>query len=220
MILRDAPSSGHPPATRHASQTPDTSRPVPGGLPSPGPARRQCAETTGPPPSLAHRQAVARTVHEAIEQLDIPSPWDLGQFISATAVQLGKPIRLRPYTEATPAERPCGMLLCQDTEDIVLYDSATSRYHMEQIILHEVGHIVLSHSTSAVDWIGQETTAQITPDIDPATVRTILGRTTFDDIQEYQAELFASLVLSQRPARTPRSSFISTFLTSWSGGPR
>lgn len=144
--------------------------------------------------------ADTRQVLAALEDLPIPTPWDLGGFISRLEEQRRRPIRVEPYpVEAKPREHLCGMWIRSEEADFIFYEPSTSQYHRQQIILHEIGHIVLQHHAPTPSaTTSSATMAQWMPDIDPATLIHVLGRTTFDSSQESQAELFASLVLLQQ----------------------
>jgi hypothetical protein len=80
----------------------------------------------------------------------------------------------------------------QDT-DVVLFDSATSALHKVNIIAHEFGHIVLGHtgtlrrpSTGPIfRWLGMDTAASV------------MWRTGFDDRDEHEAEVFATMVCAR-----------------------
>jgi len=144
--------------------------------------------------------ADTRQVLTALEELPIPNPWNLRDFLSRLQEQRRRPIRLEPYpVEAKPREHLCGMWVRSEDADFIFYEPSTSQYHRQQIILHEIGHIVLEHQTASLDAsTSSASLARWMPDIDPAALTHVLGRTTFDSSQESQAELFASLLLLQQ----------------------
>jgi hypothetical protein len=98
------------------------------------------------------------------------------------------PVRLRAFD-------PCGMWVVARNEDLVFYDKATTRAHQEHIIMHEVGHIISCHRGSGV--LDDANARLLFPHLDPALVRDMLMRATYDDVQEQEAEVTAYL-LSQR----------------------
>ena len=152
----------------------------------------------------------ARTV-EIAESLTIPAPWDLTALLHTVACGRGKPIRLIAHAGLASTGQTCGLWIGRAEDDIIVYDSATSEYHAEQIILHELGHILLGHSDGAA--MGSPAALeQLISDVPASTVRHMLGRSAFDDEQECQAELFASLVMSRRGPSTPQSRLVDTFL--------
>jgi Zn-dependent peptidase ImmA (M78 family) len=100
---------------------------------------------------------------------------------------------------------------CEDI-DFVLYDDATSAYHSEHIVLHELGHVLLGHGRRGPGAKDIEHLRSFFPRIDPGTVCHVLNRGGFDDRQEQEAELFASLVmLRKRSDKSPSSRLATTF---------
>jgi hypothetical protein len=131
--------------------------------------------------------------------LPIPVPWDRDQFVENMARLRGRPIRLIPTpTPAVPGS-PCGLWLKRDTDDVVVHEVGTSEYHMDQIVCHEIGHMVLGHDRPRISGptiaSHSELCTTLLPDLDPATVRGVLGRTDYGDAQERDAEMFASMLL-------------------------
>ena len=61
--------------------------------------------------------------------------------------------------------------------------------------MHELGHIISCHRGSGV--LDDASARQLFPNLDPALVRDMLMRSTYDDVQEREAEVIAYL-LSQR----------------------
>lgn len=130
----------------------------------------------------------------------IPSPWNRDRFLSALGEWRGRPIQLMPVGSAAlpgvwnPARgTPCGLWLDTEDADVIAYAEGTTDFHIDQIIGHEAGHMVLDHDAGAEGLTGLQ---QLLPDIDPATIRRVLGRSEFSDFQEDEAELFADLLLS------------------------
>jgi hypothetical protein len=159
----------------------------------------------------ANVDAGAERVCRLVGSLAIPAPWDLTALIDVVARDRGKPIRLIPYSGLSAAAQPCGMWIGRKTDDIIVYDDTTSGYHGEQIILHELGHLLLDHHDGPknADAVSMR---ELLPDIDPATVSHVLGRSAYDSEQESQAELFASLMMSQSRKTHRASRLLDTFL--------
>ena len=153
----------------------------------------------------------ALRVRQLIEELELPTPWDLQEFIDTIAEQRGKPIRLIPSPGWAGPGQPCGIWIGSSTEDLIMYDDTTSCYHVEQIILHELGHLLLEHNSNA-NLSDTLVIRELIPDIDPSSIDYVLGRTSYDDEQERQAELFASLMVIESRRGHTESKFLSTFL--------
>jgi hypothetical protein len=136
---------------------------------------------------------------EIARTLPIPVPWDRDLFVANLARMRGRPIRLVPTNTAAMTDSPCGLWITRDDDDLILHDTGTSAYHIDQIVCHEVGHMVLGHSRC--EKLGDEKARQIQlcvsllPDLDPATVHAILGRTSYPNDEERDAEMFASMLM-------------------------
>ncbi|MFJ5266752.1 secondary metabolite protein [Streptomyces sp. NPDC088387] len=84
----------------------------------------------------------------------------------------------------------------------VFYEARTSTLHQDHIIAHEFSHLLLGHHESQpLSPLGP---ALITT-VDPDTVQMVLGRTTYDEAKEREAELLASLLQRQIIDRWLRS---------------
>ena len=153
----------------------------------------------------------AERVHALVDSLTVPRPWDLRQLLDTVAGTRGRPIILLARTGLACANHPCGIWLERDNDDIIVYDDQTSNYHVEQIVLHELGHILLDHGAGGTSGKPETQFELMVPDIDPATVRRVLGRSIYDDESESQAELFASLVLSKAKKGLSATRFYTTF---------
>ncbi|MEU7745353.1 hypothetical protein [Nonomuraea sp. NPDC049158] len=130
-------------------------------------------------------------LEEIVERLEIPHPFDIVEFTHQVARARRRRIELRPVD--TAADGPSGMWLATDSVDFICYEQRTSRSHQEHIILHELGHMLCEHESAP---IAPDALLRILlPTLDPAMVRSVLGRTTYSEPQEHEAERFAMLVL-------------------------
>ncbi|WP_327116526.1 hypothetical protein OHB12_04835 [Nocardia sp. NBC_01730] len=130
----------------------------------------------------------------------VPSPWNRDRFLAALRAWRGRPIQLMPVESSALTDvwlpgrgAPCGLWLDTETADVIAYAAGTTSFHVDQILWHEVGHMVLNHNAGAGDLAGLQV---LLPHIDPATIRRVLGRSEFADGQEDEAEVFADLMLS------------------------
>lgn len=152
-------------------------------------------------------------------ELPIPVPWDLDVFIQNIAAQRGRPIHLIPTETAALAGSPCGLWLTRDNDDLILHEVGTSRYHAMQIVCHEIGHMMLGHGRTRAFGADREREIEmcqkVLPDIDPAAVNAVLGRTDFESDQERDAEMFASiLMIAAAEAADQQSMMRSVFFRS------
>ncbi|ORB82713.1 hypothetical protein B1987_01325 [Mycobacterium kansasii] len=147
--------------------------------------------------------ALARTLH-------IPVPWNRDVFIENLASQRGRPIRLLPTDTSAFTEGPCGVWLIRDDDDVILYDAETSDYHIDQIVCHEIGHMMLGHGlaqeTGTDRTLNSDAWLKVLPDIDLATVNAVLRRTAYASDQERDAEIFASVLMIAAAEANERSS--------------
>ena len=142
--------------------------------------------------------------------LPIPVPWDRDVFIGNLAEMRGRPITLIATDTASLSDSPCGLWLARDEDDLILHEAGTSDYHIDQIVGHEIGHMLLGHGriqdSGAVTARPGDLYHAILPDIDPATVRAVLGRSNYASDQERDAEMFASLLMIAAAEANERSS--------------
>lgn len=150
-------------------------------------------------------------------ELPIPVPWDRGKFIANIAALRGRPIRLVPTKTAVLGGGPCGLWLASDDEDVILHETGTSDYHIDQIVCHEICHMLLGHEQGRGGGVEQlalgRLVEELLPDIDPATVRAVLGRSDFRADLERDAEMFASMIMiAAAEGATKKSMVRSIFL--------
>ena len=124
-----------------------------------------------------------------VADLDIPRPFDLGRFLARLAIQRNRMIFLHPFTSGPGV--PCGLWLGTARADHIFHEEGTTPWHQTHITLHEVAHMLLGHG-------GKGGLARLlAPDVDPALVKLVLGRSTYTTAEEQDAETLASLILGQ-----------------------
>lgn len=133
-----------------------------------------------------------------IDRLEPPEPWHRMRFIESIAKARNRSITLMPVDATMLANSPCGLWLVREHDDIILYEDGTSEYHADQIILHELGHMLLGHDKSVGTSVKALMLTRLTPHLDSATVKAALGRSDYHDDQEREAEMFASLMMVRR----------------------
>ncbi|MEV6651990.1 hypothetical protein [Streptomyces sp. NPDC051219] len=162
----------------------------------------------------ARCEAVAAT-------LDIPRPFDLDVLCARIAAQRGRPLRLVALEGAPDGSMPCGVWVATSTADLIFYEPATSALHKLQIVLHELAHLLLGHGAPDAEQPayagrllgegagtgnpGTENAStenldeddDLDLDLDLEQVLHILGRTSYSDGEEKDAELLAT-ILSDR----------------------
>ncbi|MGW4057535.1 hypothetical protein ACWEGE_04615 [Amycolatopsis sp. NPDC004747] len=155
------------------------------------------------------RRRPARSLWQRARQVadgvSLPEPFEAGAFVAGLAAERGRPIELMPVS--APEGAPCGLLMSTERADYILYPTNTTALHRRHIVLHEVGHLLCGHVGSDSHAAGADGVAidaaagrQLMPNLSPELVRRVLGRTTYSEVEEREAELVASL-LAQRVAR-------------------
>ncbi|HET6285829.1 MAG TPA: DUF6545 domain-containing protein [Amycolatopsis sp.] len=158
------------------------------------------------------------TLHcqELLHNLDLRHPFDLNQFLEVLAEERGRRIQLIPG-QLNPGYLS-GMLICTADVDFIYYAQNMPAMQSRHTVIHEVGHLLLNHGTTdpnfekITDVTYGDAYRHLLPTLSPALVQRILGRTTFDSVQEREAELFASLLLSR--ITSPRARHVTRMRSS------
>ncbi|WP_305785980.1 hypothetical protein [Symbioplanes lichenis] len=145
----------------------------------------------------AVRRRCAALVRRLTRATGLPAPFELAAFLAAYSEHFsGRPIELLALA---PDEMPagvCGLWLAMAGRDVIGFPAGVGRTHRDHIVLHEVGHMLAGHTSISGP-------AALLPDLDPEMVRAVLGRSVYDDVQEQEAELIASLILQRSLSTTP-----------------
>lgn len=129
--------------------------------------------------------------------LEIPDPFDIRVLCENVAARRGRPLHVLELPQGAPTGMPCGMWMGTQSADFIWYDASTSQAHADHIIAHELAHMLCDHFGPADEVLS----VSLAPQISPATVKLMLGRTRYDTAQEREAELLASLLTA--PAAVP-----------------
>lgn len=132
-----------------------------------------------------------RRCERILDELAAPDGIDVRTLCALVGRRQGKPIHL--VAESLPPQSPCGLAVRTATFDAIIYERQTTPLHQEHIIGHELGHILCGHGTAAV--LDAEASRLLLPDLDPALVQAVLGRTNYTETEEREAEMIASLIL-------------------------
>ena len=134
----------------------------------------------------------AKGRHAAIvRELELPVPFDLGQFVTGLERQRDRPIRLRPFSSGPGC--PCGLWIGTNNADYIYHEAGTTPFHATHIALHEVAHMLLDHRHTAA-W--DQLISLLAPDVDQALIQLILGRSAYSTAEEREAETLATFILS------------------------
>lgn len=138
-------------------------------------------------------KSLRRRCAAQVRELDIPTPFDVNELCRRLAVKRGRSLTLLPM-EMEPGS-PCGLWVSTAKADYIFFEARTSALHQEHIVLHEVGHLLCQHEAAPV--LGGAATETLLPNLDPAMVRSVLGRTHYSAVEEQEAELIATIILSR-----------------------
>jgi len=157
-------------------------------------------------------RAVRRRCESTLQDVAMPTPFDVHAFSKVVAARRGRALHLLPKTTAAG---PCGVWLAMPEADYVFYEESTSALHRDHIILHELGHLLCDHSASEV--MDDDVLGELLPSLDLTVVRRLMGRTTYTAVEEQEAELIATLVLQRAgrravPSTPARSGDVSVVL--------
>jgi hypothetical protein len=133
---------------------------------------------------------VRRRTMRLLRTLQLPAVVDLPRFVEILQDRRGREIFLMEVE--TKSTHPCGLWLADSTTDYVLYERHPSPSYQRHIIWHEFGHILFSHG--GVSPFAERILSAVLPEVDVAAATQIRSRTTVDDTQEAEAEMFATLV--------------------------
>ncbi|MEZ0110363.1 hypothetical protein ABH920_004378 [Catenulispora sp. EB89] len=149
------------------------------------------------PARRKHLRRLRQRCEQHIVDLALPKPSDLTTLRRTLEEHRSRSIVLVPMP--MPAWYPCGIWVAAETEELIFYDTNTTSAQQEHIILHELGHIVCGHHGAGL--LDDTSAKSLFPNLDPEIVRDMLMRTTYDDVQEQEAEIAAHL-LAERLVRS------------------
>ena len=137
------------------------------------------------------RDQVRRDCERLVIGLDLPHPFDLAEMCARVGRQCGKPVVLMA-TQMSMGSL-CGLWLGTAKADYVFYEEDTSQLHQQHIICHEIGHILRHHPPGRI--AGTDVGRALAAAVEPGEVARVLGRATYSDDDEFEAELIATLIL-------------------------
>ncbi|MFD7033587.1 ImmA/IrrE family metallo-endopeptidase [Streptomyces sp. NPDC059917] len=114
--------------------------------------------------------------------------------ISELCDHLGE-LRQRPVRVAAlplPAAGPHGLWVSTEANDYIFVEERLVPIHQQQVILHEIGHVLCDHEASPI--MSSDASRLLMPSLDPGLVRRVMGREHSDAEAEVEAELVGSLI--------------------------
>jgi hypothetical protein len=162
--------------------------------------------------AVSHRSA-AKRCRQLLYDLALPDTFTIDELCDKVEIYRGgrKILRRATHLDGTT---PTGLLVATADVDMILYPVNTTPLHQIHITAHELGHALLKHEGRKTAVSAAEYSHAVLDPLDAivqrkpssplahALIKTMLGRTTYTDEQEFEAELFATMAMV---ARAPRS---------------
>jgi hypothetical protein len=139
------------------------------------------------PTELARLKEQLRPVAERLrlQGMDIPS------FRKLLEDFRQRPVCIFPFPlRSALRSEVLGLWWDTDTVDYIYYEQDTTPHHQRHIVLHEGSHILRGHQGPTLP----ELLSRVAPHLDPKLIRSLLCRSVFDETQEAEAEVLATLI--------------------------
>ncbi|WP_214369791.1 ImmA/IrrE family metallo-endopeptidase [Pseudonocardia sp. H11422] len=137
------------------------------------------------------RKRCASLVHQLDRNIGgIPRPFDLNELLDRIEVARRRPIEL--HATYSDKNSPCGLLVREANQDIIVYADNTSTVHQTHIILHEIGHMVCEHRGDCR--LSTGSLADVIPKERAQLAEHMLARSTYSNEQEQEAEMVGTLI--------------------------
>ncbi|PCK22014.1 hypothetical protein [Rhodococcus qingshengii] len=144
-----------------------------------------------------------------VAELDLPEAWTVDEFVTAVEKFRSRGLQLIPLPD-TALVGLCGVWLATPDIDVIFHRPTSDPAQRHQTITHECAHMLLNHGVD--DDLTQEQLAELLTGIsleaynlDLSMVKAARGMTDYDDPDEYDAELFATIITTQASEVTARS---------------
>ena len=107
-----------------------------------------------------------------------------------------RPVYLLPFDLGPEV---LGVWMETDTADYIFFEQNTTPYHQRHIVLHEASHMLRGHEGPALP----DLVSSLTPHLDPRLVRSLLCHTLFNQDDEAEAEVLATLIEERMDQSSP-----------------
>ena len=145
-----------------------------------------------------NRDQSRRECSALVADLDLPDPFDLEDFCTRLGRHIGRDLVLMSHSMAIGGL--CGAWMRTAKADYVFYEEDTSQLHQQHIVFHEIGHILRAHVPG--EELSKDLARTIAAGMKVSDVFRVLGRDSYDEDDEFEAELIATLIL-RRIGRQP-----------------
>jgi hypothetical protein len=146
-------------------------------------------------------EVLRREAADAFAALGAPEQLTLDTLAERIEQHRGRKIVVRPVARLG-GDKISGLWLSLPSAELVLHAETSSELHREQIILHELAHMVLQHDLL----VGEDQhVSSLLPDLDRSLVARVLARCRRQSepeiVAESLADLFAGAISRARRAR-------------------
>jgi hypothetical protein len=139
-----------------------------------------------------------RTCKARLAGFEVPRPFSVEALCAQVSRSRDRALHLHRLPFPAAPDLPCGMWISMPDADHVFYAEGAGALHQQNIILHEIGHMLCDHEMDAGGGL-----AALLTDLDPSVVRRVLMRTRYSTPQEEEAEMTAALILEEAGWSTP-----------------
>ncbi len=139
--------------------------------------------------------------------ITLPESFTLDDIVSAIEQRRDTTIKIIEFPEIKPEDGLFGIWLNTKFGDYVLHAPAPSELHRQQIILHELAHMILGHDLA----VGHSSASKLFPDLPENAVIRTLARGHDDSQLERDAESLADRLAYLLRRNAQQSSFAKVF---------
>jgi len=137
--------------------------------------------------------ALHQRVDDLIAAVGLSDVASITDVLTAVAHERGRSVELEPLPEDMESGDVFGLCLPYEDRDVILFRTGAGPEHELHSTLHECGHLLFGHV--AVDsHTGSNPVSRLLPDLDADLIAQVLARSSYEDEQEREAELFAMKV--------------------------
>ncbi|MEP9393895.1 hypothetical protein ABLE92_23220 [Gordonia sp. VNQ95] len=136
---------------------------------------------------MRSRRAMWSLCRSTLSGLDLDLPLDVDQLCERHGQRRGRPIRV--VAHPLPAGVPNGIWLAAEDADYFFHQANTTRWHRDQIVIHEFAHLIAGHQMLS-------DLPTVMAGLSAADTEATLRRTCYDDVREAEAETIASMILT------------------------
>jgi hypothetical protein len=147
------------------------------------------------------RRRHTNRIELVVAALELPDPFDIDVFVQMVAEQRQR--RMIVVDEPALGSREdnvCGLWVKYPAFDVLHIRARLAPLHREATILHEIGHVLLDHSTTD----RSSALATLFPSLAASGALSLYARSRYSDPPELEAETFARALLARVGRYTPR----------------